>query len=475
MIRFFNTLSGKLEEFISLKPKEVKLYTCGPTVYDYAHIGNYRAYVFEDLLKRFLIYMGYRVTHVMNITDVDDKIIKAAKAKGCSLEEYTAQYIKAFFNDTKMLNINQADAYPKATDHIPDMVKIVKKLLEKGYAYKRDGSIYFDIAKFPEYGKLSNINQSDLKPGQRIEADEYEKESIHDFALWKQKKEGEFFWKTELGEGRPGWHIECSAMSSKYLGDSFDIHCGGVDNIFPHHENEIAQSEAYSGKKFVNYWLHCQYLINDGEKMSKSKGNQYTLRFLLEKGYSPMAVRFLLLSTHYRKTLNFTFDNLAQANASLKRLTDFVYELENHSFSEGENSDIKPLLEETVNRFREGLSDDLNISIALTSVFELVRKINLFITKGKIYADDADNILKTIDQFDQVLAVLPERKSTGLSAEILAKIQERENARNMRDFERADQIRDELLAQGIILEDTRDGTRWKIINTRRQNGGTEKT
>lgn len=474
MIRFFNTLSSQFEEFISLKPEEVKLYTCGPTVYDYAHIGNYRAYVFEDLLKRFLTYMGYHVTHVMNITDVDDKIIKAAKTKSCDLNEYTVQYIKAFFEDIDILNIDRADVYPRATEHIPDMVKIVTKLLEKGYAYKKDGSIYFDITKFPDYGKLSKINQADLRPGQRIESDEYEKESIHDFALWKQKKEGEFFWKTELGEGRPGWHIECSAMSSKYLGDSFDIHCGGVDNIFPHHENEIAQSEAYSGKKFVNYWLHCQYLINNGEKMSKSKGNQYTLRFLLERGYPSMAVRFLLLSTHYRKTLNFTFDNLAQANSSLKRLMDFVYELENHSFAEGENLDIKSLLEETKNRFREGLSDDLNISIALTSIFEMIRKINLLINKGKIYADDVKHILKTIDQFNQVLAVLPEKKSICLSDEMLIKIQEREKARKMRDFDMADRIRDELLAHGIVLEDTPDGTRWKIIESKRKNGVPEK-
>ena len=475
MIRFFNTLSGKLEKFISLKPREVKLYTCGPTVYDYAHIGNYRAYVFEDLLKRFLTYMGYRVMHVMNITDVDDKIIKAAKAKGCDLNEYTAKYIKSFFEDIDILNIDRADVYPEATEHIPDMVKIIKQLLDKGFAYKKEGSIYFEIAKFPDYGKLSKINLSELRPGQRIESDEYEKENIHDFALWKQKKEGEFFWKTELGEGRPGWHIECSAMSSKYLGDSFDIHCGGVDNIFPHHENEIAQSEAYSGKKFVNYWLHCQYLINNGEKMSKSKGNQYTLKFLLKKGYSPLAVRFLLLSTHYRKTLNFTFDNLDQAVISLKRLMDFVYELENHSFAEGENSEIIKLLEETEVKFRAGLSDDLNISIALTAVFELIRKINSYINKGKIYSTDSKRLLETIHRFNQVLSVLPERQTTELSDDIKAKIKEREKARKKKDFETADRIRDELLAKGILLEDTHDGIRWKIIDNKRKNGGNEKT
>ncbi|MBN2245252.1 MAG: cysteine--tRNA ligase [Candidatus Aminicenantes bacterium] len=467
MIRFFNTLTGKLEKFISLQPGEVKLYTCGPTVYDYAHIGNYRAYVFEDLLKRFLVYMGYRVTHVMNITDVDDKIIKAAKEKGCGLNEYTGKYIKAFFDDIDMLNIARADIYPKATEHIQDMIRIIKKLLERGYAYKKDGSIYYDITKFPDYGKLSKINLSELRPGQRNESDEYEKESIHDFALWKQKKEGEFYWETDLGEGRPGWHIECSAMSSKYLGDHFDIHCGGVDNIFPHHENEIAQSEAYSGKKFVNYWLHCQYLINNGEKMSKSKGNQYILKFLLEKGYSPLSVRFLLLSTHYRKTLNFTFDNLKQADISLKRLSDFVYELENHSFEEGENSGIKDLIEGTENKFREGLSNDLNISTALTALFELIRKINTYINKGNMYATDSKRLLDTIDRFNQVLAVLPDRKIPELSNEIKEKIEEREKARQARDFKTADRIRDELLAQGILLEDTRDGIRWKIIDNKK--------
>ena len=308
MIKFFNTLSGRKEEFQPFVSGEVKLYTCGPTVYDYAHIGNFRAYIFEDLLKRFLLFMGFKVTHVMNITDVDDKTIRGAAAQGISLAAFTEIYTKAFFEDIRTLQIAPADHYPRATEHIPEMVAMVKGLIRKGYAYKKDGSYYFSIGKFPEYGKLSKINIEELQPGQRVDADEYEKESVHDFALWKSKKEGEPFWQTEIGPGRPGWHIECSAMSSKYLGETFDIHCGGVDNIFPHHENEIAQSEALWGKPFVRYWLHCHHLVVDGEKMSKSKGNQFTLRDLLSRNVDPLALRFLLLATHYRKTLNFTFE-----------------------------------------------------------------------------------------------------------------------------------------------------------------------
>ncbi|MFQ6038262.1 MAG: cysteine--tRNA ligase, partial [Candidatus Aminicenantales bacterium] len=272
MIRFFNTLSGRIEPFRPLREGEVRIYTCGPTVYDYPHIGNYRAYMFEDLLKRFLISVGYRVLHVMNITDIDDKTIKGAREQGVSLSEFTRTYTQAFFQDIRLLRIAPADHYPRATEHILDMAQMVKGLLEKGYAYEREGSYYFDISRFKDYGKLAKIDLKDLKAGVRVDADEYAKDSVYDFALWKAKKEGEPYWETEIGPGRPGWHIECSVMSAKYLGESFDIHCGGVDNIFPHHENEIAQSEAYTGKKFVNYWLHCQHLIRDGEKMSKSKG-----------------------------------------------------------------------------------------------------------------------------------------------------------------------------------------------------------
>ena len=460
MIRFFNTLSGKLESFHSIAPGEVKLYTCGPTVYDYAHIGNFRAYIFEDLLKRFLLFKGYKVMHVMNITDVDDKTIKGANAEGIKLQEYTKKYTDAFFKEIKVLNILKADYYPRATEHIPDMVKMIKRLLQKGYAYDKDGSVYFSITKFPNYGLLSKINLEELKPGKRIESDEYEKESANDFALWKNKKEGEPFWETEIGPGRPGWHIECSVMSSKYLGQPFDIHCGGTDNIFPHHENEIAQSEAYSGKKFVNYWLHCHHLIVDGEKMSKSKGNFFTLRDLLEKNVDPRVLRFLLLSTHYRKMLNFTFEALDQASASLQRIKDFLYELEHRSFVDGENKEISQITEEMNQNFTGGLNDDLNISTALRALFEMIRKVNILISKGKVYRKDADKLISSLSSLDDVLAVLHEEEEL-LPSEIMKKIEEREKARKERKYKLADRIRDELLQQGIVLEDTKDGVRWK--------------
>ncbi|MEN6311972.1 MAG: cysteine--tRNA ligase, partial [Acidobacteriota bacterium] len=326
MIRFHNTLTGATEPFVPIRPGEVGLYTCGPTVYDFPHIGNLRAYVFEDLLKRFLAFRGFKVTHVMNLTDVDDKTIRGANDKGLTLDAYTAPFIKAFKSDLESLNVLPADIYPRATEHIPEMVALVKTLLDKGFAYRKDGSIYFAIDKFPAYGQLSKINLEDRRPGSRGDADEYEKESVHDFALWKAPKEGEPSWDTEIGPGRPGWHIECSAMSSKYLGRTFDIHCGGVDNIFPHHENEIAQSEAANGVKFVNYWLHCHHLVVDGKKMSKSKGNFYVLGDVLKK-CSRREIRFLLLSTHYRKMLNFTFEALDQARAGRNRVRDFLIDL----------------------------------------------------------------------------------------------------------------------------------------------------
>ena len=463
MIRFFNTLSGKLEPFTPIKKGEVKLYTCGPTVYDYAHIGNFRAYMFEDLLKRFLIFMGFKVVHVMNITDVDDKTIKGANAAGISLQEYTEKYIDSFFSDIDTLRIARADHYPKATEHIPDMVKMIRGLLDKRYAYEKDGSIYFSIAKFPDYGRLSKINLEELKPGERVEQDEYEKDSVIDFALWKHKKEGEPFWETEVGPGRPGWHIECSVMSSKYLGETFDIHCGGTDNIFPHHENEIAQSEAYFGKKFVNYWLHCRHLIVDGEKMSKSKGNFHTMRDLLQKKVDPSALRFLLLSTHYRKMLNFTFEALDQAHSSLKRIKDFLYELEHHPFPEGENRTVDRIIEKTKKNFISALSDDLNISAALRALFDMIREINTLIAKGKIFKTDADKLRDLVNSLDTVLAVLQEEKKEVIPDEIQKKIEEREKARKDKNFKLADRIRDELLEIGIILEDTKDGVRWKII------------
>ena len=467
MIRFFNTLSGKLEPFRTITDREVKLYTCGPTVYDYAHIGNFRAYIFEDLLKRFLVFMDYRVTQVMNITDVDDKTINGANAEGVTLQEYTKKYIDSFFEDIDTLRIARANHYPKATEHIPEMVKMIKGLLDKGYAYEKDGSVYFSIAKFPDYGRLSKINLEELKPGERVESDEYEKESANDFALWKHKKEGEPFWETEIGPGRPGWHIECSVMSTKYLGETFDIHCGGTDNIFPHHENEIAQSEAYFGKKFVNYWLHCRHLIVDGEKMSKSKGNFYMLKDLFQKNIDPVVLRFLLLSTHYRKMLNFTFEALDQANASLQRIKDFLYELKNHPFKEGESKAVSNIVEKTRKNFAAGLSDDLNISVALRALFDMIREVNSLIAKNKVFSQDAEKLTNLIHSIDSVLGVLPEEKQELLPAEITKKIEEREKSRKDKDFESADRIRDELLDLGIILEDTKNGVRWKRIKRKR--------
>ncbi|MBC7348516.1 MAG: cysteine--tRNA ligase [Candidatus Aminicenantes bacterium] len=463
MIRFFNTLSGSLEEFRPLREGEVRLYTCGPTVYDYPHIGNYRAYLFEDLLKRFLIFYGYKVIHVMNLTDVDDKTIKGARSLGISLQDYTAKYIEAFFEDSKVLRLLPADIYPRATEHIPDMVRMVKGLLEKGFAYYKEGSVYFSIEKFPAYGRLAKINLKELKAGARVDSDEYEKESAHDFALWKKAKEGEPYWETELGPGRPGWHIECSAMSTRYLGPTIDIHCGGIDNIFPHHENEIAQSEAYYGQKFVNYWLHCHHLVVDGEKMSKSRGNFYTLRDLLERGTDPVDLRFFLLSTHYRKMLNFTFDNLEQARASRQRILDFVYELEHRTFAAGSDPDVRRLADRTLAEFKDSLADDLNISAGLAALFEFIREINSRLARDQIKQEDAILVLQTLSDLDRVLAILPEIKEEDLPAEILEKIELRQKARKEKNFALADAIREELRQLGLILEDTKEGVRWKKI------------
>jgi len=491
VINFFNTLTGKKEEFVPIHPGEVKLYTCGPTVYDFAHVGNFRAYIFEDLLKRFLHFLGYKVVHIMNITDIDDKTIRGANAQGVSLAEYTRKYIDSFFSDLKTVNIAPADGYPRATEHIPEMVAIIKRLIQKGYAYEKEGSYYFSIAKFANYGRLSKINLDELQPGQRVDMDEYEKENVHDFALWKAKKEGEPFWETEIGPGRPGWHIECSAMSSKYLGETFDIHCGGVDNIFPHHENEIAQSEAASGKKFVNYWLHCHHLIRDREKMSKSRGNTITIPEILKIKNNPAALRFLLLSTHYRKTLNFTFEALDQAETALNRINEFAGEVRSGQYPDGETQAVGKIVQEAEKKFRGGLGDDLNVSVALTALFNLIKKTNILISQEKIKKKDAEKLSRFIDSVDSVLggviaptlkiraldtvhgaetaqaAVTPAIQEAGaqveITAEQLEKIQLREKARAEKDFAKADRIRGELAAEGILLEDTKDGARWKAV------------
>ena len=483
MIKLFNTLGGKIEPFRPLQGGIVKLYTCGPTVYDFAHIGNYRAYMFEDLLKRFLEFMGLNVIHVMNITDVDDKTIKGANAQGLSLSEYTDKYIQGFFAGLEILNIAKADYYPRATENIQEMADMVKGLHEKGFAYEKEGNYYFDISKFEDYGKLSNIDQRELRTGVRIDSDEYEKESVRDFALWKAKKEGEPYWETAIGPGRPGWHIECSVMSAKYLGNTFDIHCGGVDNIFPHHENEIAQSEAFTGEKFVNYWLHCQHLIRDNLKMSKSRGNIITIEELIENHQSdPNAIRLLLLSTHYRKMLNFTFKALNQAKSSLERIDEFISQIGSLSFKEGETPEVLALVDEMKEKFIQGLSNDLNISLSLTALFEMIKKANILIAHDKVLRRDAENLVKAIASINKVLRVVsfPPTISVNdglkvgqdvevmfqkrsLPQEIEQKIKEREQARLQKNYALADKIRDDLLAQGIVLEDTKDGIRWKIF------------
>ena len=488
MIRFHNTLSGQVEAFAPIEPGRVKLYTCGPTVYDFPHIGNWRAYVFEDLLKRFLIFSGYKVTHVMNLTDVDDKTIRGANAAGVGLEEYTRPFIEAFDRERDILNILPADHYPRATGHIREMVDIIKVLLERGFAYRKDGSIYFAIDKFPAYGRLSKINLEDLRPGSRGDADEYEKESVHDFALWKAPKEGEPVWETEIGPGRPGWHVECSAMSSKYLGRTFDIHCGGVDNIFPHHENEIAQSEAANGVKFVNFWLHCHHLVVDGEKMAKSKGNFYSLADILAKGYDPYDIRYLLISTHYRKMLNLTFGELDQAKTARGRLGNFLGALKDVTKEGPAGPEIPEMIAAARSGFVESLEDDLNISEALGSIFDFVTNVNALIAQDAITQEDAQKSLDFYSYLDKVLAIKPSpvRSAVGkiiahgrvrgratvtkdrpadadpiLEKEVLEKIEARNKARSEKNYALADAIRKDLLSWGILLEDTKDGVLWK--------------
>jgi cysteinyl-tRNA synthetase len=460
-LRFRNTFTRQKEEFHPITPGQVRMYTCGPTVYNYAHIGNFRTYMFEDLLRRYLKYKGYQVTQVMNLTDVDDKTIRGSREEGVSLQEYTARYIDAFFEDLDTLGIERAEVYPRATEHIPEMVSIIKKLLEKGLAYEVDGNYYFKIAAFPDYGKLSHLDMSGLKAGARVAADEYEKDSVSDFALWKawDPDDGDVYWETELGKGRPGWHIECSAMSMKYLGDHFDIHTGGVDNIFPHHENEIAQSEGATGHKFVNYWLHSEHLIVEGRKMAKSLGNFYRLRDLLDKGYSGVVVRYVLIATHYRQQLNFTFQGLESARNALERYNDFIANLCDYPGGQSDGA-AKGIISRALAGFEEALDDDLNISAALGVVFDFIRDINRLKAENKLSTEERDQALATIRRIDTVLNFTYEQKQD-LDAEIEALIQKRTEARKNKDYALADKIRDELLAKGIILEDTPQGVKWK--------------
>jgi cysteinyl-tRNA synthetase len=454
----YNTLTRKKEIFTPLHDHEVSIYSCGPTVYHFAHIGNFRAYVVADLLKRYLTFKGFKVKHIMNITDVDDKTIKNSQAEHISLQKYTEKYTEAFFDDLDTLNIQRAELYPKATLHIKEMVAIIKTLMDKGFAYKsEDGSIYYDISKFPSYGKFSHIEVANLKAGARVKQDEYEKETANDFAVWKgyDKADGDVFWDTEIGKGRPGWHIECSAMSMKYLGKHFDIHTGGVDLIFPHHQNEIAQSEAATGEKFVNCWVHNEHLLVDGKKMSKSLGNFYTLRDLLNKKYEAKAIRYLLMSTHYRQQLNFTLQGVDAAKNAVERLNNFIFTLQNATGS-SDNPKITELIENAKKSFLEKMDDDLNISEALGVIFDFIRDVN----KEKYSTNDAMLVKKTMFEFNKVLGVLEEQK-TDISSDIKRLIDEREEARKNKDFKKADSIRDALKNSGIIIEDTASGVVWK--------------
>ncbi|MBV9008211.1 MAG: cysteine--tRNA ligase [Verrucomicrobia bacterium] len=460
MIRLFNTYSRELEEFAPLNPPEVSMYTCGPTVYSHAHIGNFRAYIFEDLLQRHLESSGFNVHRVMNLTDVDDKTIRGAREAGVSLGEFTAPFKRAFFEDLETLRIKRADDFPAATDpqYISRMIAMISQLMAHGFAYQaEDKSIYFRIKVFPEYGKLAHLNLDELRPSGRVRSDEYEKENIGDFALWKawDEADGDVSWDSPWGRGRPGWHIECSAMATALLGEQIDIHCGGVDNIFPHHEAEIAQTEGVTGKKFVRYWLHCAHLLVDGQKMSKSLGNFYTLRDVIGRGYTGREVRYALLRVHYRAPLNFTFEGMDEARQALTRIDEWLARLH-------ECCATPPLARENESqpaRFRnffDALDDDLNISGALGFLFESIRETNRALDAKQLSADEARTWLESWRRVNQVL-VLEESSAATLSPEIEILARQREQARASKDFRRSDELRNELNARGYDVRDTKDG------------------
>jgi cysteinyl-tRNA synthetase len=462
-LKLYNTETRKKEEILSKRESPLLLYTCGPTVYDFAHIGNFRTYVFEDLLKRTLLFLGYSVRHVMNITDIDDKTIRGANRKKISLKEYTDPFTRGFFEDIQQLNILPADAYPHATDYIGEMIQMIEVLLEKGHAYRgQDGSIYFSLRSFPKYGRLSHLKLEELKEGasQRILSDEYEKESAADFVLWKsydQERDGPIYWESPFGKGRPGWHIECSAMSLKLLGTTIDLHCGGVDNIFPHHENEIAQSECYTASPFVRYWVHSAHLLVDHKKMSKSLGNFYTLRDLLQKGYSGKEVRFLLMQVHYRMQLNFTMEGLESARASLKRINDFVLRLQGEK-KEKIFGTVSLLLEEAKKGFVSALSDDLNLSSAMSFLFDLIREINTLLDQERIGFKEAREVLALLETFEKVLGFLPIYENPfEAPLEVKEALEKRNRAREEKNWKEADLLRAFIEAKGYVIEDTSKG------------------
>ncbi len=474
-IQLHNTLTAKTEAFVPLRVGEVRMYTCGPTVYDYAHIGNFRTFVFQDILRRFLKMRMFHVEQVMNLTDVDDRIIANAVAAKVNIREYTEKYAQAFFADCRALGIEPPEHWARATDHIENMVGLIERLQQKTFTYTSDGSIYFRIAKFPHYGKLSKIDLSGIQAGARVDVDRYDKENARDFALWKAPKPGEHFWETRIGPGRPGWHIECSAMAMKYLGETLDIHTGGVDLAFPHHENEIAQSEAATGKPFVRYWLHAEHLLVEGEKMSKSLGNFFTLRDIFAKGHKPSAVRFLLASVPYRKQLNFTFDGLRQAASSVERLRNFAGRLAREKFPPGKSEAMDKAARRAAEEFEAGLADDLNTAQALAAMFDLVREANIAMDRGDFRQEDVQPVRQVLERFDRIFVVVEDNDARRLNeigygpersgpsdAEVEALVAERQAARKRRDFAAADRIRQQLAEHGIMIEDSKDGgVRWK--------------
>ncbi len=485
-LRLYNTLSGKVEDFAPAVDNTVRMYACGPTVYDYGHIGNFRTFVAVDILRRFLRQSGFQLQHVMNITDVDDKIIRNAARDKKTVQEYTKKYEDAFLEDMASLNLERPEKIVRATEHIQEMAEFIAGLEKKGFAYRtEDGSYYFSIAKFPEYGKLSKKDFGGMEVGARVDVDEYEKDNARDFALWKAPKEGEAHWESVIGPGRPGWHIECSVMSMKYLGESFDLHGGGEDLIFPHHENEIAQSESLTGETFARHWVHVRFLLVEGEKMSKSAGNFYTLRDLLVKGHKASSIRFLLTSVPYRKQLNFTFAGLEQAAHSVERLRTFQSRMRMSQLPAGTNPAAQEAATKAKQEMRAGMEDDLNTARASAAIFDMVREANTLADRGELREGDKAPLLEALEQFDEIFAVLKDddapktkaalewAKAHGVTVEagvgdagmpdeeVNRLIEERNAAKKARDFTRSDAIRKQLTDAGIVVEDTKDGIRWK--------------
>jgi len=464
-LRLRDTLSGEVRPLEPLEPGHVRIYSCGPTVYGPTHIGNFRSFLFADLLVRYLRYRGLRVTWVMNLTDIDDKIIRSASAAGESIEELANRWIARFLADADALRMTPPDVLPRATRHIDEIVRLIKALESKGHAYRTDdGSIFFRIDSWPAYGRLARLDPDQLRVGERVEADEYGKDDVRDFALWKGSKPGEPSWSTELGEGRPGWHVECSAMSMRHLGESFDIHTGGVDLVFPHHEDEIAQSEAATGRPFVRTWLHCAHLRMGGEKMAKSTGNIARVAELLEAGVSPRALRYVLLAVHYRQGLDYSQTALDAAGAALERLDTLLTTLEGYSEARDDDPTLSQLLDRTRSDFEAALDDDLNVSAALAALFDLVRNANRRIAARSISTSDAGRIAALLRDLDRVLGVLP-AEADALEPELAALVAARAAARAARDWARSDRLRDELAALGVAVEDTRDGQRWRRLET----------